>query len=154
MSAYLVSESKVIAAPAQRLFDIVADPAMHPVIDGSGSVRAVTGDNPQRLSMGATFGMDMQLGTSYKIKNTVVEFEEPRLIAWRHFNGHIWRYVFEPVAEGTKVTEQWDARPVWNRLFLRLMRFPERNRQGIRKTLERLAEVATQDTGTPGAAGA
>jgi hypothetical protein len=150
MSAYLVSESKVIAAPAQRLFDIVADPAMHPVIDGSGTVRAVTGTNPQRLSMGATFGMDMHLGTSYKIKNSVVEFEEPRVIAWRHFNGHVWRYVFEPVADGTRVTEQWDARPVWNRLLLRLMGFPERNRQGIRKTLERLAEVATQDSGTPG----
>ena len=34
-----VSASRLIGAPAQQLFDLVADPTMHPVIDGSGSVR-------------------------------------------------------------------------------------------------------------------
>jgi uncharacterized protein YndB with AHSA1/START domain len=141
MSAYLVSETVTIPADAQRLFDIVADPAQHPVIDGSGSVRAARSGNPARLALGATFGMDMKLGTSYKITNTVVEFEEGRRLAWRHFNGHIWRYVFEPVEGGTRVTEEWDARKVWNKLGLRLMGFPARNRAGIRATLARLAEV-------------
>lgn len=141
MSAYLVSESKVIAAEPQRLFDIVADPAMHPVMDGSGSVRGVRTGGPGRLALGARFGMDMKLGASYKILNTVVEFEEPRTIAWRHFNGHVWRYLFEPVDGGTKVTEQWDARPAKNRIFLRLVGFPRRNRQGILATLDRLAEL-------------
>jgi Polyketide cyclase / dehydrase and lipid transport len=144
MSAYLVSESRTIAADPQTLFDIVANPTMHPVIDGSGSVKAVQGDVPERLSKGATFGMDMKLGAPYKITNTVVEFEEGRLIAWRHFNGHIWRYIFEPVEGGTKVTEQWDARPVWNKLALRLSGFPKRNRAGILATLERLDEVAAK----------
>ncbi len=144
MSAYLVSESAIIRADAQQLFDIVADPAMHPKIDGSGSVQASHPDVPPRLSLGATFGMDMKIGASYKITNTVVEFEEGRLLAWRHFNGHIWRYLFEPTADGsTEVTEQWDARPVWNRFFLRLT-FGKRNRQGIKKTLERLDELATK----------
>lgn len=146
MSAYLVSESRVIAAPAQRLFDIVANPAMHPVIDGSGSVRAAQGANPEKLSKGAHFGMDMKLGAPYKITNTVVEFDEPRVIGWRHFNGHVWRYLFEPVVDGTKVTEQWDARPVpfWRRPALIVMGFPARNRKGIAATLERLAEVAAE----------
>ena len=141
-----MSESRVIAAPAQRLFDIVANPAMHPVIDGSGSVRAVTGQQPERLSKGAQFGMDMKLGAPYKITNTVVEFDEPRVIGWRHFNGHVWRYLFEPVAGGTRVTEQWDARPVpfWRRPTLILMGFPARNRRGISATLDRLAEVAAE----------
>jgi hypothetical protein len=143
MSSYLVSESRTISADAQRLFDIVADPAMHPVIDGSGSVQAVRGDAPARLSLGATFGMDMKLGAAYKITNTVVEFEEGRRIAWRHFNGHIWRYIFEPVDGGTKVTEQWDARRVWNKIGLRLSGFPRRNRDGILATLQRLDEVAS-----------
>jgi hypothetical protein len=142
MSAYLVSESRVIAADAQKLFDIVADPAMHPQIDGSGSVKAFRAGGPERLALGATFGMDMKLGASYKITNTVVEFEEGRLLAWRHFNGHIWRYIFEPVEGGTKVTEQWDARPVWNKLGLRLSGFPKRNRAGILGTLQRLDELA------------
>jgi hypothetical protein len=144
MTAYLVSESRTIAAGAQTLFDVVADPAMHPVIDGSGSVQAAREGGPARLSLGAAFGMDMKLGAPYKITNTVVEFEEGRLLAWRHFNGHIWRYIFEPVEGGTKVTEQWDARPVWNKLGLRLAGFPKRNRAGILGTLERLAELATK----------
>jgi Polyketide cyclase / dehydrase and lipid transport len=143
MSAYLVSETRTIAADPQRLFDIVADPAMHPVIDGSGSVQSAQPDNPARLSLGATFGMDMKLGAPYKITNTVVEFEEGRRLGWRHFNGHVWRYTFEPVEGGTRVTEQWDARRVWNRIALRLSGFPNRNRDGIIATLARLEEVAT-----------
>jgi hypothetical protein len=141
VSSYLISESRVIAAEPQRLFDIVANPAMHPVMDGSGSVRAVRENAPARLALGAKFGMDMNLGASYKIVNTVVEFEEGKQIAWRHFNGHIWRYVFEPVENGTEVTEQWDARTAHNKLGLRLMGFPRRNQRGIVATLQRLDEM-------------
>jgi len=144
MSSYLVSESKIIAADPQRIFDIVADPAMHPVMDGSGTVRAARGGGPQRLTAGAKFGMDMKVGVPYKIVNTVVEFDEPKVVAWRHFNGHVWRYLFEPVDGGTRVTEQWDARPAKNRFFLRLARYPGRNRKGIVATLDRLADLATR----------
>jgi hypothetical protein len=141
VSTYLVSESRIIQAEPQRLFDLVADPAMHPRIDGSGSVREMRPGGPARLSLGATFGMDMKLGAPYKITNTVVEFDEPRVIAWRHFNGHVWRYLFEPVEGATKVTEQWDARPAKNRFFLRLSGFPQRNRKGIVASLERLEQL-------------
>ena len=144
MSAYLVSESKFIAADPQTLFDIVADPAMHPALDGSGSVRASRPGGAERLTLGAKFGMDMKLGAPYKIENTVVEFDEPRLLAWRHFNGHVWRYLFEPADGGTTVTEQWDARPAKNRFFLKLSGFPTRNRAGIKATLDNLAELAAQ----------
>jgi len=146
MSDGLVSEERIIATEPQRLFDIIADPAMHPVIDGSGSVRAARPGNPTRLSPGAMFSMDMQLGASYKIRNTVVEFDEPHRIAWRHFNGHVWRYLFEPVDGGTRVTEQWDPADAHNKLFLRLSRFPARNRRGIHRTLLRLDEIATQES--------
>lgn len=144
MSRYLVSETRTIAADPHRLFDIVADPAQHPLLDGSGSVQGSHAGNPARLSEGARFGMDMHLGASYKITNTVIEFDDPRRIAWRHFNGHVWRYLLEPVEGGTLVTEQWDARPAWNRLFLVLAGFPARNRRGIRNTLDRLAELAAR----------
>jgi len=136
-----VSESAVIAATPQQLFDIVANPAMHPVIDGSGSVRAVRPDAPARLSLGATFGMDMKLGAPYKITNTVVEFDEPHRLTWRHFNGHTWSFRFEAVEGGTRVTEEWNATKVHNRLALRLMGFPARNRAGIQGTLKRLEEL-------------
>lgn len=138
-----MSESRVINADPQKLFDIIADPAMHPKIDGSGSVLESRDGAPPRLSLGASFGMDMKLGAPYKITNKVVEFDEPKVIAWRHFNGHVWRYLFEPVDGGTRVTEQWDARPAKNKIFLRLLGFPKRNRDGIVATLERLDELAT-----------
>ena len=64
---------------------------------------------PTRLTKGADFGADMKLfGVPYKIHNKVVEFEEDRRIAWRHFGGHRWRYVLEPTAAGTLVTESFD----------------------------------------------
>ncbi len=143
MSAYLVTESKVIAADPQTLFDIVADPSRHPELDGSGSVLESRPGGPPRLSKGAKFGMDMKLGAPYKITNTVVEFDEPTRIAWRHFNGHVWRYTFEPADEGTRVTEEWDARPAKNRFVLKLMGFPQRNRAGIKASLDNLARLAT-----------
>lgn len=139
----VVTERRLIAADAGRLFDLVADPALHPVIDGSGSVRESGRGNPVRLSLGATFSMRMRLGASYRIRNTVVEFEEGRRIAWRHFNGHVWRYLFEPAEGGTIVTEQWDPTRAHRRIALRLLGFPQRNRRGMRATLARLAELAT-----------
>lgn len=62
MSRHVVSETRVIAAPRQRLFDLVADPAMHPHIDGSGTVRAPTAEAPERLGPGVRFGMGMRMG--------------------------------------------------------------------------------------------
>ncbi len=79
-----ITVSRTIHAPASRIFGFLCDPAMHPRIDGSGSVRAVLPGGPARLGPGTRFGMDMKLGGRYKILNTVVEYDQDRLIAWRH----------------------------------------------------------------------
>ena len=115
MSEPKVSVSRVIAAPAQKIFDLLADPRMHPVLDGSGTVKKSRDGNPQRLALGTRFGMDMRMGAPYRIRNTVVEFEEGRLIAWRHIGRHRWRYELEPVDGGTKVTETFD----WSKALTR-----------------------------------
>jgi len=142
----VVSVERVIAAPAQRLFDVVADPAMHSVIDGSGTVKALTGESPRRLAPGTTFGVAMHLGVPYRITNRVVEFEEGRLLAWQHMGRARWRYRFEPVEGGTRVTESWDysPSPKWVAVVLRLLRFPTRNRPGMERTLERLEAEVTR----------
>ncbi len=140
-SRYLVTVRRTIAADRQALFDVVADPAQHPRIDGSNSVRALRDGAPDRLSLGATFAMDMHLAADYRIVNRVVEFDEPSRIAWRHFNGHLWRYQFAEADGGTEVTEQWDARGAHNRLALWLLGFPGRNRAGMTATLRRLDEL-------------
>jgi uncharacterized protein YndB with AHSA1/START domain len=141
---FVVTEERVIQASPELLFSIVADPAMHPRMDGSGSVRSAQDGNPERLSLGAQFGMQMHLAKSYSITNTVIEFEEGRRLAWRHFNGHVWRYVFEPVGNGTRVIEQWDSRPARGKITLQLLGFARRNRRGMRATLQRLEQLATE----------
>ena len=97
------------SAPASVVFAILTDPSQHPRIDGSGTVQATRPGGPERLELGSTFGMDMKMGASYKIGNTVVEFEQDRLIAWRHKGMHRWRYELTPTADGgTEITETWD----------------------------------------------
>jgi hypothetical protein len=128
----------VIDAPASRIFGLLTDPSQHPLIDSSGTVRAVQASAPEALIMGTQFGMDMQIGAPYKITNTVVEFEQDRLIAWRHFNGHRWRWELEPLDEDrTRVTETFD----WSTASIPLSPFPRSNRKGIEKSLDRLARL-------------
>ena len=108
MAERVVSVSRVIKASPEAIFDVLADPARHGEIDGSGMVQNVRGES-KRLELGSTFGMDMKLGPlPYRISNKVVEFDEGRLIAWAHFGGHRWRYELEPADGGTKVTESFD----------------------------------------------
>jgi len=85
------SASIIINAPASKIFDVIANPQMHSIIDGSNSVRSVI-KGPTRLALGSKFGMNMEIGIKYRITNTVVEFEENKLIAWRHLGRWIWRY--------------------------------------------------------------
>ncbi len=147
MTEKLVTESTTIDASPEVVFAIIADPRQHSRIDGSGSVRD-TIDGPERLSQGATFGVGMKLfGVPYKISNRVVEFEENRLIAWRHFGGHRWRYELEPVDGGTRVTEtfvySWHG--TISTAIIEGAQFPARNRHGIRETLVRLKAAAEID---------
>jgi len=146
MSAPVFSRSRVIAAPPERIFDILADPSKHALIDGSGTVKAARGE-PQRLSLGARFSMDMRIGAPYRTTNTVSEFEENRRIAWHHFFGHTWRYELEPVEGGTKVTETFDASTAKFPPALKLMGVERKHPHAMEATLQRLSEVVA--AGTP-----
>ena len=130
---------RFVAAERQAVFDLLADPSKHSLIDGSGSVRGSTSDLPDRLELGAKFSMSMKLGVPYKMTNEVVEFEEPTLIAWRHMGGHIWRYKLRAVDGGTEVTEEFDWRPSRAKTLLKLTGTPKKNAASIEATLDRLA---------------
>jgi len=138
--AKIVSRSTFVPAPAQLIFDLLADPRRHGEIDGSGSIQSAQLDAPERLSLNATFGMKMKIGLPYKITNTVVEFEDNKTIAWRHFGGHIWRYILEPVDGGTNVTEQFDWNKSKSPLVLKLRKSPQENAKSMEKTLENLVK--------------
>jgi len=130
---------RFVTAEPQAIFDLLADPARHATIDGSGTVRGSGSSAPRRLALGSKFGMSMKLGVPYKITNEVVEFDEPSLIAWRHMGGHIWRYRLRPVDGGTEVTEEFDWRPSKSTLLLKITGAPKSNTKAIEATLDRLA---------------
>jgi uncharacterized protein YndB with AHSA1/START domain len=139
----VVSASRVIPAPPETIFDLLADPARHQEIDGSGTVVAARSGNPARLALGARFGMDMKLGIPYRITNEVVEFEEGRRVAWRHLGHHIWRYVLEPVDGGTLVTESFDWATSRFPPVYEWMGYPAKHEGNMARTLERLERAVT-----------
>ena len=139
-SKRIVSAERVIKAPASVIFDLLANPWKHHLIDGSGTVVQPRPGTPERLSLGATFSMDMKMKASYLTKNKVVTFEEDRAIAWHHFARFVWRYELTPVEGGTLVRESFDYSKPWGLVIIPLG-WPEKNRVSMERTLAKLAEV-------------
>ena len=138
MAKHMVARSVVVDAPAEMIFELVASPSRHAAFDGSETVqKSVFG--PERLELGSEFGMDMKmLGAPYRTTNRVVEFEENRLIAWKHFGSHRWRYEFAELTDGrTVVTETFDYSGGQAAFYI-LTGAPARNARGIEQTLVRL----------------
>jgi uncharacterized protein YndB with AHSA1/START domain len=145
------SVERLIPAPAEAIFALLADPRRHKDIDGSGTVRNAK-KLPDQLALGSTFGMSMKLGVPYSMTSTVIEFEPNRAIAWQTWapgigkklaGGRIWRYELEPVDGGTLVRETWDISQEKVKAIVR----PARTKtiDAMTKTLERIeALVATQ----------
>jgi hypothetical protein len=131
----------LIAAPAQVVFDLLANPYRHADFDGSGTLRGgVTG--PERLFLGAKFGMKMKIKVNYRILNTVVEFEENRLIAWRHVGHHRWRYELNALSPNqTEVTETFDGADAIFPPALWLMSAYQKNQIALAKTLVNLKRL-------------
>lgn len=132
------SASIIINSAPAEIFEIIARPAMHPVIDGSNSVKSVNW-GPERLSLGSKFGMKMKIGIRYRITNVVVEFKENELIAWRHLGRWIWRYELREIAPNqTVVIESFDARPSPLKVWLRARNAYPYTEKAVAKTLVRL----------------
>jgi hypothetical protein len=112
MSSDRVSATGHVAAPAHKIFVIVANPARHTEIDGSGMLQA-TADPTPLTKVGQVFGMDMDrrpLGdipnmAAYRIRNTVTRLIPDRLLEWTVSRegdrpvGHVWGWEIEPISE-------------------------------------------------------
>ena len=154
MGRWAESVERVIPAPPERIFELVADPRRHKDFDGSGTVRDAK-DVPEQLTLGCTFGMDMEYGGRYSMTNTVVEYDENRRIAWqarppqsaarwRHlFGGRIWRYELEPVDGGTRVRETWDISQEGMKTLVQGYR--RKTRANMKATLERIERLVTEE---------
>ncbi len=141
---------RLIPAPASAIFDLLADPARHRDIDGSGTVREAKGGS-QRLALGSKFGMSMKLGFPYSMVSEVVEFEEDRRIAWQSrppigvlaklAGGRIWRYELEPAEGGTLVRESWDITHERVKALVRPAR--KKTISSMEATLAHIEEIVT-----------
>ena len=140
----VVSASREISAGAARIFELIADPAEQPRWDGNDNLRHA--DTGQRVhAVGDVFTMTLRRGGIRE--NTVVEFDEGRLIAWRpnvpghEPPGHLWRWEVEPIDEKrTRVTHTYD----WTKLTDR-SRYPRARATTVERladSLDRLALVA------------
>jgi len=150
-----VSVSRTIGAPAEKLFGILARPASHPLIDGSGMLREAA--SAAVLSgVGDVFTMTMhndEMG-DYEMSNYVVQYDLNRRIGWEpelkaatrqedqeaigDRAEHLWAFDLVPVDAGsTLVTETYDCSraPEWLR---KAVRGGERWRESMTLTLEKL----------------
>jgi uncharacterized protein (DUF302 family)/uncharacterized protein YndB with AHSA1/START domain len=151
MKGFVLSVERLIRASPEVIFDLLADPSRHAVIDGSGMLQEAK--ETGRLALGSTFGMAMKMGVRYSTVSTVVEFEENRLIAWQTgpkgrlgdwVAGRIWRYELEPRGGGTMVRESWDITTDHQRALLRLGDiWSGKTRRDMELTLARLDAVVT-----------
>jgi uncharacterized protein YndB with AHSA1/START domain len=142
----VASAGREIAAPAGRIFELIADPAQQPRWDGNDNLsRAEPGQRVR--AVGDVFRMH---NTSGRVReNHVVEFEEGRRIAWRPAEpggtppGHLWRWGLEPVDESrTRVTHTYD----WTELTddKRMPRARATTADKLRASLDRLAALAEE----------
>jgi hypothetical protein len=120
--AEYLSATLTFAVPAERVFAVLADPAAHVAIDGTGWLREPLERAPL-TEVGQLFGMDMYHAAhpdgEYQVVNKVVVFDAPRAIGWvtgtrkadgeLDFGDWLWRYDLVPLGPSeTKVTLGYD----------------------------------------------
>jgi uncharacterized protein YndB with AHSA1/START domain len=150
---YIFTVDRLINAPPEVIFDVLANPSKHALIDGSGMLQESNEPDSARLALGVTFGMGMKLGIRYATVNTVVEFEENRRIAWQtgpkgklepYVAGRIWRYELESQGHRTLVRESWDISTDHQRVLLKLGDiYSKKTRRDMELTLARLDALVT-----------
>jgi len=144
-----------INAPAQTVFDVLADPSTHAAIDGTGWVRESL-DGKRLTEVGQVFRVAMyhenHPNKDYEMANRVEVFDPPNAIAWQpgqgpddanlEFGGWFWRYDLRPVGPSqTEVTLTYD----WSRVPPQTREhigFPPFDVSHLDNSLKNLAQLA------------
>ncbi|MEC3918888.1 SRPBCC family protein [Nocardia sp. CDC160] len=143
----VATAGREIAAGADRIFELIADPAQQPSWDGNDNLASAEAGQRVR-GVGDVFRMTLTKGTVRE--NHVVEFEEGRRIAWLPSEpggqppGHLWRWELEPLGENlTRVTHTYD----WTNLRdeKRMQRARATTADKLMASVDRLAALAEKD---------
>jgi uncharacterized protein YndB with AHSA1/START domain len=163
MAEDFIAATTTIEAPAQTVFDVLADPAAHAAIDGTGWVGKPRTDTPLS-GTGQIFRMAMyhenHPDQHYETANRVEAFDPPRAIAWKTgsapgaptsegtpddeltYGGWVWRYDLAPVGDDrtdVTLTYDWSAVPPELR---ELIGFPMFDPSHLDNSLRHLAGLA------------
>ena len=159
-----VSATLTIAAAAARVFAVLADPAAHSAIDGTGWVQEAA-DRAPLTEVGQIFRMDMyhpgHPDGNYQMANKVQVLDPPRAIGWvpgtdtgddghLEFGGWTWRYDLVPLGPSeteVTLTYDWSAVPQRIRAYIQ---FPPFGPEHLTRSLHHLAELCRTDVPSPG----
>jgi hypothetical protein len=151
-----VSATLTVAAPAARVFAVLADPATHAAIDGTGWVQEAA-DRAPLTEAGQIFRMDMyhrgHPDGNYRVANKVVVLDPSRAIGWLtgtesgngqlEFGGWLWRYDLVPLGPSqTEVTLTYDWSAVPQFIRDRGIHFPPFGPEHLTNSLQHLAGLA------------
>jgi uncharacterized protein YndB with AHSA1/START domain len=146
-----------IPAPAETVFDILADPTTHPAIDGTGWVREALDREPVTAA-GQIFRVAMYHDNhplkNYEMANKVVVCDPPHAIAWQpgqdaagdgnlSFGGWMWRYDVRsvgPADADVTLTYDWSAVAPELRQHIQ---FPPFGPAHLENSLKHLSDLAT-----------
>jgi uncharacterized protein YndB with AHSA1/START domain len=138
--------SRLIDAPASKVFAFLAEPANHARLDTSGMIRSAANVVPIRAT-GDVFVMNMhnEIMGDHQVENHVVVYEHEHAIGWAPAEpgqppaGH--KYVWELFAEGesTLVTQTYD----WSEFtYLDMLEYlPVVDEKQLRASLDKLADA-------------
>jgi hypothetical protein len=151
-----VSATLTVAVPAAAVFAVLADPATHAAIDGTGWVQEAA-DRAPLTAVGQIFRMDMYHAGhpdgDYQVVNQIQVLDPPRSIGWLtgqemddghlEFGGWIWRYDLAPLGPSeTEVTLTYDWSAVPQFIRERGIHFPPFGPDHLTNSLHHLAGLA------------
>ena len=154
MANETLSATTRIKAPADTIFAVLADPATHPAIDGTGWVREALDGQPLTTS-GQVFRMAMYHPNhpdgNYEMANRIDVIDRPRAISWKPgvdqgegnltFGGWVWRYDLRPLGpDETEVTLSYDWSAATEVVRQRIV-FPPFPLEHLESSLGHLAEL-------------
>jgi hypothetical protein len=151
--------SKVISAPAEDIFALLADPNRHSELDGTDSLRGPDGETPPLLEVGQVFNMIMHQPDvgDYRTINKLVACQPPSRIGWApsvdptssmaeklgemNASGHTFTYDLAGADGGTEVTLTYDWSGVEDPKFEAL--FPVVSQEQLARSLDRISDVVS-----------